>query len=187
MKNIHSPLSKFITLCGSLLLLLAVTAGTSMAQSAPVVRTDPASGVTAIGGNVNGLVIPNGLDTVVFFHYGLTGSYGGVTQTQDIGSGAAGVSVSGTLSGLQPGTLYHYALTATNSAGSVTGADQVFQTAVTSIQTETASNLTGTSATMNGQVTPAGIPTIAWFKYGTTSAYGSVTQPQSLGAGPGGI
>jgi hypothetical protein len=39
------------------------------------------------------------------------------------------------------------------------------------------------SARLNGQANPNGSPTLAWFEYGTSLAYGNVTPPQSLGSG----
>src|SRR5262245_33183211 len=39
------------------------------------------------------------------------------------------------------------------------------------------------SARLNGQVNPIGSPTLAWFEWGTSLAYGNVTPPQSVGSG----
>jgi hypothetical protein len=39
------------------------------------------------------------------------------------------------------------------------------------------------SARLNGQANPNGSPTLAWFEWGTSLAYGNVTPPQSVGSG----
>ena len=39
------------------------------------------------------------------------------------------------------------------------------------------------SARLNGQAHPNGSPTLAWFEWGTSLAYGNVTPPQSVGSG----
>lgn len=46
-----------------------------------------------------------------------------------------------------------------------------------------ATNLTGTSATLNGTVNPNGVSTIAYFEWGTTTAYGHVTPIGGVGDG----
>jgi hypothetical protein len=56
--------------------------------------------------------------------------------------------------------------------------------------TKDATNVTGTSATLNG-TTGAGVaggdPTQWFFQYGTTTAYGQATAPQTLGSCPPGV
>jgi len=39
------------------------------------------------------------------------------------------------------------------------------------------------SARLNGQANPIGSPTLAWFEWGTSLAYGNATSPQSVGSG----
>jgi len=48
-----------------------------------------------------------------------------------------------------------------------------------------ASSVSGTDATLNGQINPNGFETTAWFEYGMTPAYGSTTASQSAGSGTG--
>ena len=54
------------------------------------------------------------------------------------------------------------------------------------VATLAATGFTATSATLNGSVNPAGLPTSAWFEWGTTTNYGNVTPPQAFGSGTGG-
>ncbi len=57
------------------------------------------------------------------------------------------------------------------------------QTAAPTVSTGTASNLTATSATLNGQVNANGEPTSYWFEYGTSASLGSMTSVQAGGNG----
>lgn len=45
------------------------------------------------------------------------------------------------------------------------------------------SDVTTTTATLNGQVNPRGLTTTYWFEYGKTNAYGATTPIRSVGAG----
>ncbi len=55
--------------------------------------------------------------------------------------------------------------------------------AAPSATTGTPSNITTNSATLNGSANPNGLATAAWFEWGTTTNYGTLTAGQSLGAG----
>jgi alpha-tubulin suppressor-like RCC1 family protein len=85
-----------------------------------VLPTGPAS--------MRGAVNPNGLDTTVYFQYGLTTSYGATTTPQDIGSGSSLVSFNAPLAYLLPGTTYHYRIVSSNSNGTTYGPDLTFTT-----------------------------------------------------------
>ena len=98
----------------------------------PVVVTAAASSVTGTGATLNGTVNATGFSTAVSFDYGLTGAYGSTvvgTPTPVTGSSATGVSAA--ISGLSPGTLYHYRVNGTNSGGTTHGGDLTFTTAFT--------------------------------------------------------
>ena len=67
-------------------------------------------------------------------------------------------------------------LTATNSfTVFVNGAIAPF------VFSEPAQSITGTSAILNGMATPNGLPTVAWFEWGTTTNYGNVTAAVNVG------
>ncbi|HWY17667.1 MAG TPA: hypothetical protein VNY27_03025 [Solirubrobacteraceae bacterium] len=83
---------------------------------------------TKTGSTVFSHVNPIRLDTHAHFDYGTTTGYGQSTQDTDIGSGADVQEVSALINGLQPNTVYHYRLVATNSAGTLTSTDHTFQT-----------------------------------------------------------
>ncbi len=49
--------------------------------------------------------------------------------------------------------------------------------------TQPAQAVTGTNAQLNGMATPNGLPTTAWFQWGTNTLYGNQTPPVGVGAG----
>jgi hypothetical protein len=96
------------------------------APAVPVVTTLPATNITATGAELSGTVNPSGISAAYHFEYGPTSVYGTVTPSNDAGNGTGDVDVSATLTNLIPETLYHYRLVATNSGGTVNGADMTF-------------------------------------------------------------
>ena len=94
---------------------------------APVVTTKPATKVTASSATLNGSIDPHGLTTNVHFQYGTTTSYGSNTPSQSE-TGNTYRSVSANIAGLQPGTLYHFRIIASNNAGTTKGSDKTFTT-----------------------------------------------------------
>ena len=108
-----------------------------------------------------------------------------------------------TLTGLSPGTTYHYRIEATNSAGTTTGTDATFMTAppgpapappgpgpapppvtaVPMVTTGAASLITEVSASVGGQVDSNGLATTYHLDYGRTVAYGSSTRAAPVGSG----
>jgi phosphodiesterase/alkaline phosphatase D-like protein len=152
----------------------------------PTVTTGSASGIAATSATVAGTVDPNGLSTSWFVEYGTTTAYGSKTTTRDAGNGTNAVDVSADLSGLTPGTTYHYRVVGTNSAGTGRGADRTLQTPGNTkpdVRRPTVTNIGTTSARLNGQVDPNGRPTTWYFEYGTTTALGSRTSDGNAGSG----
>jgi len=75
----------------------------------------------------NGIVNPNNLPTTVTFEYGTTTSYGSskvASQSPVIGN--TDVNVSGELTNLTPGTLYHFRVKTDNALGTSYGDDMSF-------------------------------------------------------------
>jgi hypothetical protein len=73
-------------------------------------------------------VEPTGLDTSYRFEWGSTAAYGNSLPVGSILAGEASRQVSASISGLSPGSLYHYRLVATNAEASVSSPDQVLET-----------------------------------------------------------
>lgn len=99
--------------------------------------TNAATAVTSGGATLNGTINPNGVPTTVQFQYGLTTNYGNtaaVILSPDNGTIAQAVSAA--LTGLIPGTTYHFRVTATNSDGTAYGLDMAFTTKSADIAVE---------------------------------------------------
>jgi hypothetical protein len=74
---------------------------------------------------------PQGLGTSYHFEWGTTPSYGHDVPTDFepfLGSGSDPVTVTAKLTDLEPGTVYHYRVVATNSSGQTAGPDYAIQT-----------------------------------------------------------
>ncbi|MEI6194932.1 MAG: LamG-like jellyroll fold domain-containing protein, partial [Verrucomicrobiota bacterium] len=72
-----------------------------------------------------------------------------------------------------------------NQSLSNTNVFTVLVTAVAApfVFTEPAQAVTGTNGQLNGMVTPNGLPTTAWYQWGTSVAYGNQTPPVNVGNG----
>jgi hypothetical protein len=120
-------------LTAALALALAVPAlaapGAFAAMSDPSAATDGVSSVTFSSATLHASVNARGLPTTYVFQYGATSRYGSQTSSAPAGNGTIALPFSGSVSGLQPGTVYHYRVVATNSSGTVDGRDRSFITA----------------------------------------------------------
>jgi hypothetical protein len=108
--------------------LAAIAPPATATASAPGATTGAATKITATTATLNGVVNPNKEDTTYVFEYGTTTAYGSTTPAQPPVSGNAGKDVSVDVTGLTPGTLYHFRLVATNPSGSDQGNDATFTT-----------------------------------------------------------
>lgn len=163
--------------------LVAVAA--AFGASSPTVTTGPASNVADTSAVVSATIDPNGRSTSYTFSYGPTTAYGSATAARSIGSGSKVVTVQATITGLSPGTVYHYRVSALSSAGSSTGADHSFTTTgfqPAAVVTGAAIGVSQTAATPTGTVNPEGTATTWVVQYGLTDAYGYETFPQQLSA-----
>ncbi len=168
-------------------LALAATALAGATATAPVAITGPVTATGPQTATLSGTVNPNGVSTSWQFQYGKTTTYGSSTTALDAGTGNVNTGVSASLTGLAPGTSYHYRLVAMSSGGVTDGADGIFTTTASSAPpgatTSPATAIGATGATLNGSVTPNGLPTTYSFQYGTSPGYGSQTSPVSAGSG----
>jgi hypothetical protein len=96
--------------------------------AAPIVSNQPTTSVTGGGATLNASINPGGQVTSYYFKFGTFTNYGNVTSTNMLAAGSVSVAGSNTISGLLPGTLYHYKVVATNIAGSGSGLDGTFTT-----------------------------------------------------------
>ena len=99
------------------------------AMALPTVTTGLPSNVASATAQLNGQVDPNGQATTYSFQWGPTASYGHTAGSNSTNDGSTILPVSTGLTGLQPGTTYHYRLVGTNTNGTTDGGDETFTTA----------------------------------------------------------
>ncbi|MBK5218688.1 MAG: thrombospondin type 3 repeat-containing protein [Thermoleophilia bacterium] len=111
---------------------------TFLTLKAPKATTLAATGIGQKTATVNGTVNPEGLATSYYFEYGPTTSYGTKipVSPKEVGAGTSGVAVGESLTGLTPGTTYHYRLVATSVAATTNGVDQTFTTQTNSVASD---------------------------------------------------
>ena len=97
----------------------------------PIVATGSTSATTASSATVEGSVAPNrNAVSMCVFQYGTSATYGAeVSCAQSVaGEGSTPTTVTAALTGLTPGTTYHYRVIATNADGTSYGLDRTFTT-----------------------------------------------------------
>jgi hypothetical protein len=134
--------------------------------------------IASFSATLNGSLDPHGLPTTVFFQYGTTTGYGLTTIIQNQ-TGNTYRNIIANISGLMANTTYHFRIVATNSAGTRMGGDRTFTTLTATgapvVTTNPATNITTSSATLNGSLNPHGLTTMVNFQWGTTVSYGHST------------
>jgi NHL repeat len=147
----------------------------------PDVITNPATGASAESATLNGEVNPNGAPlTECFFEWGLTTAYGQTAPCEDpdfeeVGEGTEFEEVHADISGLEPGTEYHFQLAAANANNApeetIPGGDEDFQTVGPSIRNEAVSQVTASGAKVSGEVNPNGVATSFVVEYVTEAQF----------------
>jgi hypothetical protein len=92
------------------------------------VSTEAATGITTTAARISGSVDPFASSSGYVVEYGRAAAYGSATESRVIPPSAAAVKVTATLTGLAPGTRYHYRVVASNIGGTTEGADATFTT-----------------------------------------------------------
>jgi hypothetical protein len=177
--------------CLVLLVLPAAAAAQIVDPSPPSVTTGAAKDVARTTATMTGTVDPNGSATSYHFEYGTTTAYGLQTAAKDAGDGDGDVTAEIPVSGLSPGTTYHYRLVATNGNGTARGADRTLRTE----PNPRPPGVTGTgraavgpdSAVLRSTIDPNDAATTYHFEYGTTSRYGSRTPDRQIPEGDGDV
>jgi alpha-tubulin suppressor-like RCC1 family protein len=128
-------------------------------------------GATTVGGTsatLNGTVVAAYSSMAVSFEYGTTPAYGTqVAGTPTPITGGTAIPVSAALSGLSPGTLYHYRVNGTTGAGTVSGSDLTFSTLNNNA---TLSSLGVSGGTLSPAFDPGTLSYTVSLPYGTNSA-----------------
>jgi hypothetical protein len=160
---------------------------TGVAEAAtPAVVTGNATQITGSSAVLHGAVNPGGIDTDYTFSYGLTPSYTSTTAARSAGSGNKKVAVAEKITGLQPGTTYHFRIAGVSAGGSATGADVAFTTAgspPSAVFTGPPTGVSAEKAGVTGAINPNGAATNWYVQYGLTTSYGVQTDLQSIVAG----
>ena len=161
--------------------LVGVRFALSQSYNAPIVTTNSASNIYENSATLNGQVNSNGYSAVYYFEYGTNSSFGSNTSYQSISNGSGNFSVSQSISGLYRNSTYYYRLVAYNSYGTSVGQTMTFVTDDSYncinnncdnsqlVSTQTATNVTSNSATLNGYVSGY-VNGTAWFEYGSYSS-----------------
>jgi len=91
--------------------------------------------------------------------------------------------ITANISGLSASHLYHFRIVATSGGGTTFGPDRTFTTLAAKgppvVTTNPVSNVTTSSARLNGSLDPHGLTTTVYFKWGTTTSYGRTTPRQT--------
>lgn len=104
----------------------------------PEVESEAVSAVGSGSATLEARVSPRGYETTYLFEYGLEGCETSKCAQAPIsgavaGSGATGVTVAESVTGLTPDATYHYRVVATNRFGTVDGAEKTFNTYPTNV------------------------------------------------------
>jgi hypothetical protein len=144
--------------------------------------TGPATGVGTTNATLTGTVDPDGVPTTYHFEYGTTTNYGLTTPVQTA-TGTEPVAVQAAITGLTADTEYHFRLV----AGASEGADRTFRTrpnpAPPVVGNQRSHDVGPDGATLTGTIDPNGGLTTYFIEYGTSTRYGSESEPQTAGDG----
>ena len=157
--------------------------------SAPSVSTEAANGLGYHQATLNGSVNPNGPTTNYYFEWGLNSASEHKTSEVAAGYGETAIHESSTITGLKPGTTYHFRIVAANWVGSSASKEETLTTLIPppSVSNETPTNIADTSATLNGTVDPNGFSTTYQFQYWQAGKPSEVTDlpvtPEAIGSG----
>jgi hypothetical protein len=146
----------------------------------PTVDSESVQSVTAKTATVDAEIDPFGFNTTYQFQYGTTTAYGKriPVPAGDLGNAIGDQDANQTITGLDPNTTYHFRVVAHSSQGSVEGPDQTFTTGPpVTVDSESAANITDTTATLKAQINTGDSDTTYQFQYGIDKSYSSGTVP----------
>lgn len=156
-----------------------------MPSIAPAITNLIATNDLVNAATLKATVVPYDESATVWFAHGPTVAYGTTNLVGQIGSygnGSVPIVVSSIASNLTAGTVHHFQVIVSNSVNVIYSPNLAFPTAAAPLVSgSSVSNLTRTSALLNASVTPNDATTLAWFQYGTTTNYGSVSSVATIG------
>jgi sugar lactone lactonase YvrE len=148
-----------------------------------IVVTLQATSITASSATLNASVNPENSSTEVYFQWGTSVNYGNTTSPINLTANLLNTTnVSFTIGNLNAGTTYYYQAVAYNSSGSSYGASLSASTpaAPPVVDTETATGITASNATLNGTVVLGSNSAAYYFEWGLTTSYGNYTMTNTL-------
>ncbi|HTU79035.1 MAG TPA: hypothetical protein VMF09_09780 [Solirubrobacteraceae bacterium] len=158
----------------------------------PVATTIAATGVTETSSTLRAVVNPEGHETSYAFEYGTEAeNYSSSTLEGEAGTGTTNVAVGSSVSGLSPGTTYHYRVIAFSTTGIAVGEDKTFETPGTppppppTVTATKASAIGYRQATLEGTVNPNGAETHYYFEYGSNPGLYEAEVPAPPGENAG--
>jgi MYXO-CTERM domain-containing protein len=145
----------------------------------PNATTSAASTIATTSARLNGSGQPNAEQTTGWFRISTVdpgtcddsfGTRVPATSGTDLGSGTVSVPYSITTTGLSPGTVYYFCAIVSNASGVALGGVLSFMTPDVPVVTTTPpTNITNTTATLEGLANPEAATTTGWFRYATTN------------------
>jgi phosphodiesterase/alkaline phosphatase D-like protein len=151
-------------------------------SAAPIVTNLAPSSITASGVKLIGGVNPNNDAAGYWYVYGtnstLSSGITNLTSTAILAASNVLVSVTNSLSGLLPNTVYYDQIMATNNYGMTSGYISNFTTTVPvpSVVPLVVQSVTAGAATLGAMVNPNNANTGYWFKYGTNNTLTGVNK-----------
>ena len=148
----------------------------------PTVTATTQSNLTETSATLNGTVNANNNETTIVFEWGTSESYGQTENYPNTITGNTTQNILVNIDGLTDGQTYHYRIVETNAGGTEPSNNISFTTGTYTTPTVTianATNVTETSATLNGTVNANGYDATVTFEYGLTTSYGT-TESYSL-------
>lgn len=97
-------------------------------HDAPIVTLADADDITRTAGTLHGTVNPNTLATTAQFEYGPTTDFETAVSLGALGNGSVAEALSEPIDALDPGSDYHFRLSASNADGTVQTAGKIFTT-----------------------------------------------------------
>lgn len=138
--------------------------------ASPSAATLAATGIGNTSAVLHGRVNPNGVPTGYLFDYGSSPALGSESVSKSAGQGTKSVNVATAVSGLTPGTVYYYRITALSTGGAASGTVHQFTTSghqPPAVVTGGAVGVRKTIATPTGTINANGALTTWQVQYGT--------------------
>lgn len=161
-------------LTGSWLLILSLLLYSCKKVEVPVLSTSGVVNITGTTAVSGGIITSEGSSPVLTRGVCWSKNPDPTIADKRTSDGAGPGTFTSNISELEPGTTYYVRAFATNSAGVGYGSVRTFNT-IGSKPLSTASeatNISASSATLNGSVNANNLPTTVTFEFGTSTAYG---------------